>query len=507
MLSRRDLSLAPFAALAAPAFEKTALCFNEDNSHFFSTRAGQKLDAESVAGFMDQYRGTQIREMMLSANSMRTSFASRVWDPIWKGYDPQGPDDQPFLKSTAKEARAGARKWIHSAWDLAQRGIDPYAVWIDRARRNGLAPWISMRMNDLHNVEDEASYMHSSFWREHPEFRRHPWRFAGGADRALDFGHAEVREYSFRLIEEYCARYDFDGLELDWMRFPHHFREGQEDAGREKLNAFMQRTRALLDQWGRKRGRRLKLGVRVASRPQMAYLMGLDAVEWARRGWVDLVVACPFWNTIEPDMPMEVWRRLLPSNVLLGAGVELIVRPYNAYRPIQFNSLESVRGAAATLLARGADRIYLFNYMDSETAMASSEDTRQMLLQCGSLRTLAGLPRRHILTFSDTHAPGEAAAVALPRQIKLGAASAWRIPVGPMLAAAEVRLEVDGKLGEVRVNGEICVPLGAAPVVSKPAPNHPFSAWRIPMPVSGSVVIDAVAAADSVVHWVEIAGR
>ena len=466
MPSRRQLLHLPVAALAQSR-ATTALCFNEDNSHFFSTRAGQKLDAESVASFMDQYRGTQIREMILSANSMRTSFDSQAWDPIWKGYDPQGPDDQPLLQSTPKEARAGARKWIHTAWDLAQRRIDPYALWIARARRHRLAPWISMRMNDLHNVDDEASYMHSGFWRAHPELRRHPWRFASTADRALDFGHAQVREYSFRLIEEYCARYDFDGLELDWMRFPHHLREGQEDEGRVKLNAFMQRTRALLDQWGRKRGRRLKLGVRVASRPQTGYLMGLDAVEWARRGWVDLVVACPFWNTIEPDMPMELWRRLLPAGVLLGAGLELIVRPYNAYLPIQFNSLETVRGAAATLLARGADRIYLFNYMDTETAMASPDDTRHILRECGSLATLAGLPRRHVLTFSDTHSPGEAPGLMLPRHIRANQATAFRIPVGPALAEAEVRLEVEGRISEVRVNGEVCPP-SPSPTVARP---------------------------------------
>ena len=69
MPSRRQLLLLPVAALAQSR-ATTALCFNEDHSHFFSTRAGQKLNAESVASFMDQYRGTQIREMILSANSI-----------------------------------------------------------------------------------------------------------------------------------------------------------------------------------------------------------------------------------------------------------------------------------------------------------------------------------------------------------------------------------------------------------------------------------------------------
>ena len=78
--------------------------------------------------------------------------------------------------------------------------------------------------------------------------------------------------------------------------------------------------------------------------------------------------------------------------------------------------------------------------------------------------------------------------------------------MGPELRQSEVRLEVEGKLGEVRVNGEVCAPLAQASSVSKPAPNHPFSVWRIPRPVSGSVVIDAVAAAESTIHWTEIAG-
>ena len=148
--------------------------------------------------------------------------------------------------------------------------------------------------------------------------------------------------------------------------------------------------------------------------------------------------------------------------------------------------------------------------MDSETAMASPDDTRHMLKECGSLATLAGLPRRHVLTFSDTHAPGEATGLTLPRRIRATQATAFRIPVGPALAEAEVRLEVEGQIGELRVNGEVCAPVlrpMPSPVVAQPSPNRPFSAWRIPQPVAGSVVIDALPATDCAIHWVEIAGR
>ncbi|HZP81238.1 MAG TPA: hypothetical protein VFB21_06350 [Chthonomonadaceae bacterium] len=207
-----------------PQAETTARCLNEDNSHFFYTRAGQRLDAAAVDAWVDQYAGTQVRELLLCPNCMRTSYASRVWDPIWRGYDPHGPDDQPLLASLKPDDRTGARGWIHTAWQLDQDGIDVYARWIARSREVGISPWLSMRMNDVHNVDDARCYIHSEFWRENPELRRVPYRFAEWADRAFDYGRPEVREYHLKLIRELAERYDFDGLELDWMRFGFHFR-------------------------------------------------------------------------------------------------------------------------------------------------------------------------------------------------------------------------------------------------------------------------------------------
>ncbi|HMX29568.1 MAG TPA: hypothetical protein PKC13_28545, partial [Blastocatellia bacterium] len=160
LASLAAFSAAPDAVAVAsrPIALPGGLCLNEDNSHYFSSRAGQKLDAETVASWVDQYAKTQVRELMLCTNCMRTSYDSKVWDPIWKGYDPNGADDQPLLASTPAAARAGARNWIHTAWQLHRDGIDPYKLWIERARRHGISPWISMRMNDVHNVDDTRSY-------------------------------------------------------------------------------------------------------------------------------------------------------------------------------------------------------------------------------------------------------------------------------------------------------------------------------------------------------------
>jgi hypothetical protein len=477
-MTRRQLFL-----LALPA-KPTYLCLNEDNSHYFSTRAGQPLDREKVASWVDQYAGTQVRELILSANSQRTSFASKVWDPIWKGYDPTGPDDQPLLRSTPAEARAGARKWIHTAWDLANRSLDPYTIWIERARQKGLQPWISMRMNDLHNVDDPDSYMHSSFWREHPEYRRVPWRAVDWRDRAFDFAHQAVRDYHFALIEEYCARYDFAGLELDWMRFGFHFRPGHEAAGAEILTDFVRRTRRLLNTWEKKRGHKIALGARVPSRPDTAIKMGMDGARWAREGLVQMLVVTPFWASIETDMPIELWRRLAGDQVILAAGLELLLRPYHAYRPLQFNNIEMLRGASSSLLSRGADRVYLFNYMDSQTAMPDLENYPKLLRECGSLTTLAHKPRRHIVTYSDTYAPGEAQGAQLPKSLRPGDWASFRVHVGPGLETAKPVFQIEGELAEIRYNGERELRPG----------------------VSGYIVIDVQALVETIVHWVEIQG-
>jgi hypothetical protein len=498
-------AVVPAATLPAGAAPTTALCLNEDNSHWFFTRAGKPVSREMVASFVDQYAGTQVRELILSANSQRTSFASRAWDPIWKGYDPKGPDDQPLFHSTPAEGRAGARKWVHTAWALADQGIDAYALWIERARKHRLSPWISMRMNDLHNVDDPESFMHSTFWREHPEFRRIPWRAVDWRDRAFDYAHEAVREYHFRLVEEYCERYDFDGLELDWMRFGFHFRPGREIEGGRLLTGFVARTRALLDRWEKRRGHRILLGARVPSRPQTAISLGMDGAQWARDGLIQMLVVTPFWASIETDMPIELWRRLAGDKVTLAAGLELLLRPYHAYKPLQFNSLETVRGAAASFLARGADRVYLFNYMDSQTAMPDLDNYPALLRECGRLDTLAGKARRHVVTYADTWAPGEAQGAQLPKSVGAGEWTSFRLHVGPRLRQSSIRLELEGlTVAELRLNGEVCEATGRMEGVT-PGPARPFETWKAGE-VEGVAVIDLRARDAGKVHWVEIAG-
>ncbi len=491
------------------------VALNEDNSHFFGTRAGQPITTDMVDAFVDQYANTQVKQLLLCPNCMRTSYASKVFDPIWRGYDPDGPDDQPLLASLSPEGRIGARKWIHTAWELDQTGIDVYARWINRARQHGISPWLTMRMNDVHCVDDEKSYIHSEFWREHPEYRRVPYHFTAWTDKAFDYGRQEVRDYHFSLIEELAERYDFDGLELDWMRFGYHFRPGHEAEGTELLTEFTGKVRSLLNVWEEKRGHKIRLGARVPAKPQTSIGLGMDAVTWARKGYIDWLVVTPFWASTDTDMPMEIWREMLRgTGVELCAGIEILLRPYPSYNLFHTNSIETVRGTALSLLNRGADKIYLFNYMDSETTIDNSSDYQQLLKETGDVKQMAENPRRHVVTFTDTWAIGEPQSATLPTVINEGNWHAFRVHIGPrpINGAAKVVLSFYSANDAVResvvmrVNGEVTEK--PEPVeLTQPCPESP--AWQYNIPISALRedynVIEINAKTTLTVTWVEIA--
>ncbi len=486
------------------------IVLNEDDSHYYFARAGQTLDKETVASFVDQYADTQVDRLVFNPNCMRTSYGSKVWDPIWLNYDPDGPDDQPLFQSSTLEDAHRARGWVHTAWKLDQDGIDPYALWIDRARQHGISPWISMRMNDIHNVDDEKSFIHSEFWRNNPQLRRITYGFCEWQDKALDYGQTEVREHHLALIREFAQKWDMDGLELDWMRFGFHFRPGHEQEGCEILTEFTRTVRCILNEAEKRVGHSIKLSARVPSRPQTSIGLGMDAVRWAKEGLIDSLVVTPFWATAETDMPIELWKSLLEgTGVELAAGLEILLRPYPAYPAYHSNSLETARGMSASFIDRGCDKIYLFNYMDSETTLDAPEFYKTLLREIGSLDTIADKPRRHVITYSDTWAVGQPKAYALPAQVPAGARQAFRINIGPKPQVGEAEIVIGLLEGsddiEVRCNGELCCAMGEVEM-PMPAPDCATYVYNAKNKAvnHGNNTIELQSKNDICISWVEI---
>jgi len=455
---------ASFAYSAAPGF-----VINEDDSHFFMFREPEAMTLEGLNAFVDQYVDTNVSHLFLCPNAMKASFRSKVWDAIW--------DLAPNQRVKEDDAAPIAKRWMSNAKLLDERGLDPYAVWIARCREKGISPWLSMRMNDVHNVDDPDSYIHSRFWMEHPEY----WRIPGGAgwtDRAFNYAIPEVREYHLKFIRELLERYDPDGLELDWMRFGYHFAPGKEAEGRDILNAFMREVRGLTREWSEKRGHPIHLGARVPTLPESARGLGMDGVTWAREGLVDMLVPTPFWATADFDIPIEDWRKQIKegddgkdASVVLAAGIEILLRAYPAAGQT-LNDMESVRGFAASCLHRGADQIYTFNYMDP-APMAGGEAAYRALLEQGlDLDTVTRLPRRHPVTYRDTVAPGMSSGAVLPANP--AASPEFTLHIGPapkegsvtFVVALADKTDAAEAVLQVSLNGVSCIPLPDLKAVS-----------------------------------------
>jgi len=385
---------------------------------------------------VDDLAGTDVSVYLICCCAKNANYPSEVWSVYGEGFDPEKDNSQPFFGDVDPESRETLRRWAHNQLKMAGEGIDTNAYLIDRCREKGISPWISIRMNDAHDAPLAESPLHSKFFLEHPEFRRKPGPVGAWTDVCLDYGRQEVRDHTMALIKEVCSRYDLDGLELDWNRFPLHLKEGEEDLHRDTLTEWMKQVRSVITEAERKWGHRILLVPRVAARPEVAYGIGLDAIEWAKLGIVDHLIVAPFWATTDFNIPVEDWiDRLGGTGFGVTAGLEARVQPYPG-GPTVVNSPDLRRGAALSMLGRGSQGIYLFNYFEIPASNA------ELLSQLDRKDALLGQPRTYAVTHTDIEVPGDPIPSPLPKTIGKKDSAEFEIPIGPKPSPSEVTLSV-----------------------------------------------------------------
>lgn len=447
--------------------------FNQDSTEFFYTHSADEVSGEAVDAYIDRLKQAGVATFVSCGNAQRANYASEVWETDWHGYDPEGPDDQPVLRHLNGPIVAAFRKRIDSAKRLADLGVDFHERALARCRHHGMGAWMTIRLNDVHDCMEEDSPLLSTFYKEQRAAKqlRNTFRDTRWADRSLDWERPEVREHYFKLVCEQLARYDMDGLELDWMRFGYHFKPGRELAGGRLITAWMRRVKKECARAAERRGHPVKLGVRVPSRPETARKLGMDAVAWAKEGLVDLVAPSPFWATCEFDLPMLEWRRLLEgTEVSLVGCLEIRYQPV-PNGPATMMTAELATGAALSVLHGGADQVYLFNYFPSLHGLTKewgAERIDQVFSTMRDAHSLVKLSRRHAITFRDVRAPGEPLDNALPAtdlQVDMPSPSgcALRINTGPKPVNQTVELLLEFEKGgidsselRVYVNSRLC---------------------------------------------------
>ena len=280
------------------------------------------------------------------------------------------------------------------AREMIEAGADPPQVVVEQGHRRGLDVLIGFRMNDLHdsrllwrgnpqlmwlnrplrhpvlqdgrlNEENVVGYI-CRMKRDHPELLI--GEHAGIGKRfalAFDYARQEVRDFRLALIREACTKYDLDGVELDFMRTFIFFKPGAEQAEMPRMSEFMAQVRAVLDEVGSARRKRLGLVVRTLAPLSASRELGLDVAAWLQQGWIDGLIlgiddrsnlpirddvntghrhGCPVYASIKVDAYQrkggtpEIFRAIAANHYRLGVdGIQLFnmnaLRDDRGYNP------------------------------------------------------------------------------------------------------------------------------------------------------------------------------
>ncbi|MDO4569630.1 MAG: hypothetical protein Q4D38_04535 [Planctomycetia bacterium] len=368
-----------FVAKALAQEAQGIMVINEDNDHYFKQNSSL-MNEKDLQAYIDAMKGSRVTHFFMCPQGQRTSYRSHVHEAIWDEVDGKTSDNI----------------WAKNCKILHEKGIDPYAVWIVRCRENGISPWITMRMNDVHFVTERNYFRNTNFWRTHPELWRVPHATSGNwTDYAFNYAKKEVRDYHLACVRELFERYDFDGFELDWMRFCLHLTPGREREEAHFLTEFVREVRKIADDWEKKRNHPIQLSVRVPAQPEAALALGMDATLWAKEGLVDWIVASCFFSSGDMDIPVEAWKSQLEGTpVLVLVAIDDGISPGSGV-PRTPISEEVYNAWATNHFYRGADGLYLFN-------LVYRPDLFKKLIASGlDYARVVEAPRRHPITHHD----------------------------------------------------------------------------------------------------------
>ncbi|HPA16227.1 MAG TPA: hypothetical protein PLU30_00670 [Verrucomicrobiae bacterium] len=346
------LASAPVAPAAPYHKTSAAVGYKCLINHELLIVCGQKTNSpQYIASFVEKLKGTDVDAVMCCPTMWRANLFPSEVDPTWKRYRP----DQPPSKFRSYDY---IMRYLHA-------GGDPVKDTLEACRKCGKDFFISYRMNDHHYVTDLEWPSHNAIWREHPEYwlgdsETSPYTRKDNV-RLFNYMRPEVRDYYFAILRELCTKYDVDGVELDFQRFPKFFRTDETAEGARVMTAFVRRIREMIDRIGDERGKSLKLCVRVPETLAKCEAAGLDVPGWDAAGLTDMINISSFYNhTMELDI--EGFRAKARRARIYGEMNYVTFQHPKDKFARRYTTPEIYRASALNLFHRGADGLSLFNY-------------------------------------------------------------------------------------------------------------------------------------------------
>jgi hypothetical protein len=368
--------------------------YNQDCTNLFAVTK-EPVTPGHVDRMVDEVAEGGADVMLINPNAQRVNYPSRVWQTFWDGY---APGRREFFGPVPEADLAGREAYVAQMKCLADQGCNYLTRALARCRQKGIVPGLTIRMNDMHDIPWLGSHMFSRFYLEHPELRLNNSSFCGWSATSLNYEHAAVREHYLALVRELAGEYDFDVLELDFLRFQCYFPRDDFARHAEIMTGFIREVRNVLNATGR----RIALTARLGATPAIAYELGFDPAAWAREKIIDGISAGAFLNT-QWAIPVDEFRALVGEEIAVYASEDYAVdrRPGLPERQMPLEP-RYLRGFAAGHLATGADGVEMFNFFCSREGTACDQQPSfATLRELGALSQLRGSAKSYTLTFTN----------------------------------------------------------------------------------------------------------
>jgi len=364
---------------------------------------------------------------------------------------------------------------------LNAAGTDALELAIKFCHENSLEVFFTHRINDIH--DSFLDWELTTWKREHPEYlmgkpedrQKYPNTDPRCRWSALDFEIQAVRDYLIAIIDDVLARYDVDGIEIDYFRSPMFFRPNltfQAVTAKqvEILTGFQRRVREKAYEHGNRRGRPILVAARVPMTRKTCRHVGIDIERWLKDGLLDVL------TTGGGYVPFTMPTREL---VELGHAHDVPVYPTISASGMKgHNTFEAWRGAAANAWHAGADGVYLFNTFPRKPK-------HPHFTELGDPEALARVDKVFMIDdrpmLSGGLVQGVTQSQILPVELDWGGkAHEVTLPVGEDVAAAgregrlalaQLRIRLEGK----RPEGKVDVLLNGNPV--EPTEKDTKSGW------------------------------
>ena len=352
------------------------LIFNTDGN--WMTKYLPERRPEKISAQLDELVGAGIEALSVlvgidDAPSWRGSAHADMWGDHVEVWDPDPDVDgrgKPIPKKTAGGADLSHLEYLHKCLEaLIEDGRALMQIYIDACRQHEIAPYASFRMNDAHTSDEARQWqVRGRQKRARPDLLIGPlmtegthgwqWNFSW----QWDYAQEEVRRRFLGLIDEVLERFDFDGVELDWMRQPPFFKSGQAFAQVDVLSEFMRQALALVRRHAAKKKKAIRLITRIPPSLDEATELGLDVRAWLKEGLADLfVLSSASLCTPAVDIAAAVKSAAASgSHVFSGFdGANHLSSPHEGYERGQPCVLRAV---AHNGYLQGAAGVHLFNY-------------------------------------------------------------------------------------------------------------------------------------------------